>query len=809
MSFRGINPISNTVQVYDGSKWISFDALTFNASGSDVTLASSGFLTLLANGGAVSIIGSNGAVIGSTAGDITIEPALGSGIVNVTASQTNFSGNVSVAGQSFAVDSQIVLADRYIDINVGNTIPGPITSGIDTNSNSIGPTTDVAGAAFTATTVEVVSTVGFAVDDVIEIANASNASNRGRFAVASVVSATTLEIKTTPNNAPILQTTLVADTTVQGTVTKITVDAFRFSGVGTIETTFGNTSDASVWTWTEGTGGETLQIAYENGASGGSSQISTSAAFGTLEFLGDQAFVVNLSNNIDFSSNEAQIVTNSGPLTLNASTLLQLQSAVNANLEAVTGTLSLRGSTALTLNGGTDTLTWPATDGTANQIIATDGAGNLSFISQPASSETLQEAYEAGNQIITTSAEGDLIFGGTESLTATMGSSVSISSSSGPLALSTTALAGNTSDISIGTGNSTTGIAGTIDITGGASGSGNGASLSISGAGAAGGGGVELSSGDGATPGTFQLNSFGSMEFVAGLSGTGAFSFDGSSNAGIVGVNLSEVALTGIAGAPFSASFDSVAFNGTGSASAFNAIDFQNVTFNPSGTEASRTFNANGFFAVSLNGGGGSGSSLALNGYDSVSSVGNSASTYSVSGYTSVSFLGDDFLLGNSGTTASVAGDAAGLLSLAGTSLTLNGGTDTLTWPAVDGSAGQIIQTDGAGVLSFVTPASAAQAYAIRPESTNATITAAEINAEELTIVCTAGGITITIPDPSTVNDAARIIIKDQGGNAGASQIEVTSTLANSIDGQTTQFIAASYASLTLQKTSASSWSVI
>jgi hypothetical protein len=44
------------------------------------------------------------------------------------------------------------------------------------------------------------------------------------------------------------------------------------------------------------------------------------------------------------------------------------------------------------------------------------------------------------------------------------------------------------------------------------------------------------------------------------------------------------------------------------------------------------------------------------------------------------------------------------LLALSGTSLTLNGGVDTLTWPANDGGAGEFLTTDGAGNLSWGTP---------------------------------------------------------------------------------------------------------
>jgi hypothetical protein len=275
----------NAVAVTSVSNAVNINAattLTAQAAGNATLVSTGGFLTANGDTG-IGMTSANGDVdITSTTGfanfsgdsavavtsvssgvnlnavDTSIAMSASAGVIDVTAAQTNFSGNVTVAGSSMAVDSQITLADRFIDINVGMTTPGAVTSGMDTNSNAVGPSTAVAGGAFvSATRVEVADTTGLAANDVIEVADAANASNRGRFAIDTVVSGTEIDIKAVPNNAPILQTTFVADSTVQGTVTKITVDAWRFSGTGTIESTFGNTTDAA-WTWTGLSGVTTL-----------------------------------------------------------------------------------------------------------------------------------------------------------------------------------------------------------------------------------------------------------------------------------------------------------------------------------------------------------------------------------------------------------------------------------------------------------------------------------------------------------------------------------------------------------------------
>jgi len=111
-----------------------------------------------------------------------------------------------------------------------------------------------------------------------------------------------------------------------------------------------------------------------------------------------------------------------------AFTTLNASSTSNFVGQATFGNLSNTGSFRLSDGDGTNpnyitvtspaitanyTLTLPVDDGTANQFLKTDGNGNLSWGTV---NVTLQDAYDGGATITTTSGDGDIIINGTQKL---------------------------------------------------------------------------------------------------------------------------------------------------------------------------------------------------------------------------------------------------------------------------------------------------------------------------------------------------------------------------------------------------------
>lgn len=133
------------------------------------------------------------------------------------------------------------------------------------------------------------------------------------------------------------------------------------------------------------------------------------------------------------------------------------------------------------------------------------------------------------------------------------------------------------------------------------------------------------------------------------------------------------------------------------------------------------------------------------------------------------------------GTTASFSGAVTGA--------TFNGVSLTSA-----GSGNQFLSDDGTykSVSSSI--------YSVLPVAVNTSLTNTQIDASEITVSCTVGGITITVPDASTVQTGARVLVKDSGGNAGTVGDEITVNAAvGNIDGHTSQILSTDYSSFTLQ----------
>lgn len=78
-------------------------------------------------------------------------------------------------------------------------------------------------------------------------------------------------------------------------------------------------------------------------------------------------------------------------------------------------------------------------------------------------------------------------------------------------------------------------------------------------------------------------------------------------------------------------------------------------------------------------------------------------------------------------------------------------------------------------------------------------LTPAQVNLRHITVNCSVGGITITLPDPAGVVAGARLSVKDLNGNATASPITIVADGGTNIDGAASASIAADYLSLTFQ----------
>lgn len=96
-------------------------------------------------------------------------------------------------------------------------------------------------------------------------------------------------------------------------------------------------------------------------------------------------------------SSWSSTVTGNHAISAGANFLAQAAADATVQSTGATARLAGVGSTVeagadLVLNGGTDALIWPATDGTAGQILTTDGAGNLSWAASAGGSPSVGSA---------------------------------------------------------------------------------------------------------------------------------------------------------------------------------------------------------------------------------------------------------------------------------------------------------------------------------------------------------------------------------------------------------------------------------
>jgi hypothetical protein len=161
--------------------------------------------------------------------------------------------------------------------------------------------------------------------------------------------------------------------------------------------------------------------------------------------------------------------------------------------------------------------------------------------------------------------------------------------------------------------------------------------------------------------------------------------------------------------------------------------------------------------------------------------------------------------------TSSIASATTGVT--AGASLVLDGGTTPLTWPSADGTAGQTLVTNGAGVLSFASAASAPTEL-VATASSNISPSAATLQANVITYACdvSGGGFTVTLPSGCANGTKVRVKDAHNGGTqAGtpANNITVAASGGETIDGLASTIVATNYGSVTLVKGTGTDWHIV
>lgn len=250
----------------DSAAAITVDAVTglsLDAGAASNLSTSAGTLTI-AN---TSTTSTDDIAVSATAGDVDVTATLGdithsspagtdsrsavdvtdtaTGAVEVTASTAN-TGTVCMESDAYLMGNGGDANPAHGIYNYGYTGSSAVSPGIAfVYQGSSSATTTVATGGFVASggtdaMVFVTSVSGFATNDIIEITNPANPSNKGLFEILTVNAAPTpneIEVRslvTTPTTQ-FVKRNFVADTTVQGTVTKVSVCSLRCGTDGAFE----------------------------------------------------------------------------------------------------------------------------------------------------------------------------------------------------------------------------------------------------------------------------------------------------------------------------------------------------------------------------------------------------------------------------------------------------------------------------------------------------------------------------------------------------------------------------------------------
>lgn len=275
-------------------------AATWSTSGGALSVAGATALNLDANNGALSINATGGAIrIGNDADNQAIQIGQG-GTRTITigsgTSPVTIGGDLVVTGSTVSTSSETVLiADNHLYLNNAYATVSAVTGGLVVNYLPTATNDTVATGGFTAgvaaTSNPTIATTGaatFAVSDLIQIASANNPANNGLFEVLSHAAnvLTIRGIGVTATVQDFTQNQFVTDTTVAGSIRKVTVSVIRAGTDGAWETAVGSTSGLTFADLATA-GGSSLQSAYEAGAT-----ITLSDAEGDLVITTDETGTV-------------------------------------------------------------------------------------------------------------------------------------------------------------------------------------------------------------------------------------------------------------------------------------------------------------------------------------------------------------------------------------------------------------------------------------------------------------------------------------------------------------------------------------
>lgn len=158
--------------------------------------------------------------------------------------------------------------------------------------------------------------------------------------------------------------------------------------------------------------------------------------------------------------------------------------------------------------------TLPSAQGGAGTVLTNNGSGALTWETPSSGAEDLQEAYEAGNTILTDSGNGDLVVDGTETLF--------VSAAGGIRAVLLKTEDGATSDgMTIRTGDGASGLSGNLAVITGTSSTANSGGLDLRTGDATGGNGgdILMRTGDGDLSGSIYIGTGPQMASTVGSSG--------------------------------------------------------------------------------------------------------------------------------------------------------------------------------------------------------------------------------------------------------------------------------------------------
>ena len=217
-----------------------------------------------------------------------------------------------------------------------------------------------------------------------------------------------------------LQTAAQGNITSLGTLSALTVDNVITDG-----TTIGHTDDTDLITLANGsvsfTGSTVISTADVNGgaidgAAIGASSASTGAfttitASTSLDVTGSTGIILENDETITNSTDGTVLINGTvaggtgsaaGVFTSNGDNDVILQTG-NSTTGSITITDGANGNIAITPNGSgavqLDGLSWPTADGSANQVLKTDGSGSLSFASVATSVNGLSDALIEDNSL--------------------------------------------------------------------------------------------------------------------------------------------------------------------------------------------------------------------------------------------------------------------------------------------------------------------------------------------------------------------------------------------------------------------------